>query len=865
MESVISRGQNNTFAEYMILSGADNRPPMLDKDLVIRTKKYAELSAAEKIQADWDMKASNIILQGLPSDIYSLVNHHKVAKDLWEIIQLLMQGDDPIACLNKAMAFLIVVASSRVTVQQVQRRQGQSYSGTGYKSNATSSGGNNSSGQAMTEDLDTYDSDCDDISNAKAVLMANISNYGSDVISEVPHSKTYPNDMKNQSVLAIQDFEQPTTMGLTNNKIHSDSNIILLTEDFGKRFTPQQELSAEQAFWLRMSDPTNKLSDALPIKIEAPKELPKISLVNESLKNLKFHLTKFENVVKIKTTPNARTKEKSKEENINYDIEEIETKNVKLENSVAKLILENERLYNEINHIKQVFKEQFDSIKKIRAHTKEQSDSLIDKLNLKSAKDEDLKAQIQDKVFVRTSLKNDLRRIIRKEIVDIAARKPFVNTIVPGMFKLDLEPIAPRKPKNVKNVGSSKKAKIVESKNANHLEPNHTWGSNATDIPSSSSLVLTGTVRFGNDQIARIRGYGEYQLENVTISRVYYLEGLGHNLFCVGQFCDADLEVSFWKNTCFIRNLEGTVTFENDHIARIIASKTKSWLWHHQLSHLNFGTLKKLAKDGLARGIPRLKFQKDHLCSACALGKIKKSSHQPKAEDTNQEKLYLLHMDLCGPMRVMSINGKMYILAIVDDYSRFTWVRFLRTKDEAPETIVKYIKNIQVRLNATVRNVQTDNRTEFVNQTLYEFYENIGISHQTFIARTPQQNGVVERVSGARFWIKMESLHKLSYETLTRVYLGSYEHYKNVGAEVELLEPGFELDDQEIARWRLVSGVCVVWLEMKQQGDDVASWWPWNVFEVRWVRVLDMQVTLHDKRIVMQVTLHYEFKQNNSP
>ncbi|GJV16909.1 retrovirus-related pol polyprotein from transposon TNT 1-94 [Tanacetum coccineum] len=103
------------------------------------------------------------------------------------------------------------------------------------------------------------------------------------------------------------------------------------------------------------------------------------------------------------------------------------------------------------------------------------------------------------------------------------------------------------------------------------------------------------------------------------------------------------------------------------------ASKTKSWLWHRRLSHLNFGTLNKLAKDGLARGIPRLKFQKDHLYSACALGKSKKSSHQPKAEDTNKEKLYLLHMDLCGLMRVASINGKRYILVIVDDYSRFTW------------------------------------------------------------------------------------------------------------------------------------------------------------------------------------------------
>ncbi|GJX90368.1 retrovirus-related pol polyprotein from transposon TNT 1-94 [Tanacetum coccineum] len=272
-----------------------------------------------------------------------------------------------------------------------------------------------------------------------------------------------------------------------------------------------------------------------------------------------------------------------------------------------------------------------------------------------------------------------------------------------------------------------------------------------------------GTVRFENDQIARIIRYGDYQLGNVIISRVYYVEGLGHNLFSIGQFCDADLEVAFQKNTCFICNLEGVdllsgsrdinlYTISLDDMLKSSqvcllskASKTKSWLWHHRLSHLNFGTLNKLAKDGLARGIPRLKFQKDHLCSACALGKSKKSSHQPKAEDTNQEKLYLLHMDLCGPMRVASINGKRYILVIVDDYSRFTWVRFLKTKDEAPAAIIKCIKNIQVHLKATVRNVRTDNGTEFVNQTLREWYENVGITHQTSVARTPQQNGVVER------------------------------------------------------------------------------------------------------------------------
>ncbi|GKA89429.1 retrovirus-related pol polyprotein from transposon TNT 1-94 [Tanacetum coccineum] len=102
-------------------------------------------------------------------------------------------------------------------------------------------------------------------------------------------------------------------------------------------------------------------------------------------------------------------------------------------------------------------------------------------------------------------------------------------------------------------------------------------------------------------------------------------------------------------------------------------------------------------------------------------------------------------MDLCGPIRVASVNGKKYILVIVGDYSRFIWVKFLASKDEAPDFIIKFLKMIQIRLNATVRNIRTDNGTEFVNQTLRDYYEQVGISHETSVARTLQQNGVVER------------------------------------------------------------------------------------------------------------------------
>ncbi|GJZ58340.1 integrase, catalytic region, zinc finger, CCHC-type containing protein [Tanacetum coccineum] len=426
MDSIISLGQKNTLAEYMILSGADNRPPMLDKDLydswkrlkernVIKTKeKYAKLSAAEKIQADCDIKATNIILQGLPADIYSLVNHHRVAKDLWERVQLLMQGTS----LTK------------------QERECKLY----------------------------------------------------DAFDKFTHIK--------------------------EESLHTFCLFLCFLLEY---------------------DPFDCLNKAFS-----------------------------------KAVASSRA---------------------------TMLIVQGE------------------------------------------------------------NIQVDWQRVAYH-----ATTATGEGTIWLGNCTASYS--GPREW---------------------HLEPNQTWGSNATDIPLSSSLVMTGCPDctlvyglriFGNDQIARFMGYGDYQLENVVISRVYYIEGLKHNLFSVGQFCDADLEVAFQKNTCFIRNLEGVDLLSGSQDTNLYtisldgmlksspicllskASKTKSWLWHRRLSNLNFGTLNKLAKDGLARGIPRLKFQKDHLYSACALRKSKKSSHQPKAEDTNQEKLYLLHMDLCGPMRVASINGK---------------------------------------------------------------------------------------------------------------------------------------------------------------------------------------------------------------
>ncbi|GJT56190.1 retrovirus-related pol polyprotein from transposon TNT 1-94 [Tanacetum coccineum] len=184
----------------------------------------------------------------------------------------------------------------------------------------------------------------------------------------------------------------------------------------------------------------------------------------------------------------------------------------------------------------------------------------------------------------------------------------------------------------------------------------HTTGDSSQLINFVNKFL--STVKFGNDHVAKIMGYGDYRIRNVTISRVYYVEGLGHNLFSVEQFWDNLYTLSL-----------GDMMASSPICLLSKASKTKSWLWHRRLSHLNFGAINHLTRHSLVRGLPKLKFEKDHLCSACALGKSKNKPHKPKSEDTNQEKLYLLHMDLCGPMRVASVNGKKYILVIIDDYS----------------------------------------------------------------------------------------------------------------------------------------------------------------------------------------------------
>nr|GEY66721.1 hypothetical protein [Tanacetum cinerariifolium] len=505
MDSIISLGQKNTLVGYMILSGADNHPPMLDKDLydfwksrmelymqnrehermilesvehgpliwptveengVIRTKKYVELSAAEKIQADCGMKATNIIIQGLYAEIYSLerecklyyafdkfthikgeslhtyylrftqlindmniykmkmeqfqvnieflnslplewskfVTDVKLVKDLHtfnfdqlhayleqrelhanEVRIMREHNQDPLAfvanqqmtpphfntyhCSFFKVPPLPIISSELLLIQetnplfktaglqcnkfredkgkiivvlriramllvqgeiiQVDRQQLLNATTAKVKNiwlgNALSL---SDQGMQHDEDLDTYDSHSDDLSNAQAVLMANIYNYGSGVISEkaqrmkptlydgiviskkhfamhvIDDEETLILEEESQSIMSEKAKDPEVIANKISHKPIDYKKLNSLTDDFGKKFTPQQELSAEQAFWLRISNPTIEYSSP-PVRVEVPSELPKVSLVNESLKTLKFQPAQFDFVVKKRTTPNA--------------------------------------------------------------------------------------------------------------------------------------------------------------------------------------------------------------------------------------------------------------------------------------------------------------------------------------------------------------------------------------------------------------------------------------------------------------------------------------------------------------------------------------------------------------------------------
>ncbi|GJV15842.1 putative ribonuclease H-like domain-containing protein [Tanacetum coccineum] len=280
-----------------------------------------------------------------------------------------------------------------------------------------------------------------------------------------------------------------------------------------------------------------------------------------------------------------------------------------------------------------------------------------------------------------------------------------------------------------------------------------------------------GYVTFGGGANGgRITGKGTIKTDKLDFDDVYFVKELKFNLFSVSQMCDKKNYVLFTDSECLVLSPNFKLPDENqillkiprqdnmysfdmknivpkDGLTCLVAKATseESMLWHRRLGHVNFKNINKLVKENLVRDLPLKRFENDQTCVACLKGKQHRASCKTKAFNPITKPLFMLHMDLFGPTFVSSLMHKKYCLVVTDDYSRFSWVFFLKTKDETSEILKNFIKEIENLVDKKVKIIRSDNGTEFKNKVMDEFCREKGIKREYSIARTPQQNGVAER------------------------------------------------------------------------------------------------------------------------
>nr|GEU40973.1 uncharacterized mitochondrial protein AtMg00810-like [Tanacetum cinerariifolium] len=857
--------------------------PSIEENRVTRLKKYSELSATEAIQTDCDVKATNIILQGLSPEVYAFVSNHKVIKELWERIQLLMQGTsmtkqerecklydkfdkfpykkgetlhefylsfslllndmniynmklEQFQVNTKFLNILLPEWSKFVTDVKLVRdlhttnvdqlhaylghhkfhanegRQTSFAAGTSRTYTPGASGNNfrkqktvicysckreghmskqctkpnrkqddswskdkvllvqaQSNGQILHEDelafladtgiteaqptqtvithnaayqaddLDAYYSDCDEFNTAKVTLMVNLSHYGSDDLAE---------------------------------------------------FVPQTKLFDEQAFWSQNSmnspEPT---PSTRPTKFEVPKELPKVSMVNISLKKLKHHLARFDVVFKERIIATAITEgtwglehtkacfrdeiilfvktlkdlfnsfdqflvdELSKVQNVFHQIEQaVEQHRVKsktFEVKMNKVLNENEQLleqviskdivniivtssvnnaYELVHECKRCLELETEIFQRDNSFSQQSVLSFnqlfeINELNAKSQEKDMVIKKLKERI---KSLSGNMKEVkIKKELEEIKTINIKLDHRVTKLIT-ENEHLKQNYKKLYDSIKSSQKAVVDDAVTSHPIDPELLKVDVAQLAPKlwNNMTVHSDYIRHTQEETTTLR-------EIVEQGRS--LNPLNNSL----DYACVDLLSGSRGNNLYALSL-GDMMASSPICLSSKASKTKSWLWHRRLSHLNFGTINHLARQGLVQGLPKLKFEKGNQCSACTMGKSNKKSHKPKSEDTNKK------------------NSIFWTWIFVDQCVS----KVLMERNEASDFIIKFLKMIQVRLKVPVRRIRTDNGTEFVNQTLREYYEQVGISHETSVARSPQQNSVIER--------RNRTLSKATH-TMTRV------------------------------------------------------------------------------------------------
>src|ERR1044072_3714968 len=279
----------------------------------------------------------------------------------------------------------------------------------------------------------------------------------------------------------------------------------------------------------------------------------------------------------------------------------------------------------------------------------------------------------------------------------------------------------------------------------------------------SLELKPGGVVGFGGNQKGKIIGCETIgNGKNPSIQNVLLVEGLMHNLLSISQLSDNGYDVVFKQKSCkVISQKDGSILFsgqrknniykvsisdlEKQNTKCLLSVYQEQWVWHRRLGHVSLRKISQLNKLDLVRGLPKLKFTSEALCEACQKGKFSKRPFKAKNVVSTSRPLELLHIDLFGPVKSASLNGMKYGLVIVDDYSRWTWVKFLRSKDESYSVFISFCTQVQNEKNSKIVRVRSDHGGEFENKDFENLFDANGISHDFSCPRTPQQNGVVER------------------------------------------------------------------------------------------------------------------------
>nr|GFB79899.1 putative ribonuclease H-like domain-containing protein [Tanacetum cinerariifolium] len=280
-----------------------------------------------------------------------------------------------------------------------------------------------------------------------------------------------------------------------------------------------------------------------------------------------------------------------------------------------------------------------------------------------------------------------------------------------------------------------------------------------------------GYVSFGgNPKGGKITSKGKIKTGKLDFDNLYFIKELKFNLFSVSQMCDKKNSVLFTDTECLVLSFDFKLPDESQVLLRVPiennmynvnlknivpsgdltclftkATLDESNFWHRRLAHVNFKTLNILVKGNLVRGLPTKVFENDNSCVACKKGKQHRASCKTKPISFVDQPLFRLHMDLFGPTCVNSLNKKSYCLVITDDYSRFTWVFFLATKDETSPILKTFITGLKNQLSLTVKVIRSDNEIEFKNSNPNQLCGLKGIKREFSVFRTPQQNGIAER------------------------------------------------------------------------------------------------------------------------